>query len=63
VLFQINRDGPVSRITQTTPNRFTLDMGFFASVATYMLPIVVVLLAQVFGLFRFVLEPILGLFQ
>jgi hypothetical protein len=63
VLFQINRDGIISRIARTTPHRFSPDMGFLSSVWVYVLPAVLILVAHVFGLFRFVLEPILGLFQ
>jgi hypothetical protein len=63
VLYRINRDGLVSRITRTVPHRFTPDMGFLSSVSVYVLPIVAILLAQVLGLFRFVVEPIIGLFQ
>lgn len=63
VLYRINRDGLVSRITRTTPDRFTPDAGFFASMMTYVVPLLAIVLAQVFGLFRFLLEPILGLFQ
>jgi hypothetical protein len=63
VLYAINRDGLVSRIMRTTPHHLTPDRGFLSSVAYYVLPLVAVLVAQVFGLFRFVLEPILGLFE
>jgi hypothetical protein len=63
VLYKINRDGLVSRISRTTPNRFTPDSGFLSSVTIYILPLVGILLAHVFGLFRFILEPILALFQ
>jgi hypothetical protein len=63
VLYQINRDGIISRIARTTPHRFSPDMGFLSSVWVYVLPAVLILVAHVFHLFRFVLEPILGLFQ
>jgi ABC-type multidrug transport system fused ATPase/permease subunit len=63
VLYRINRDGLVSRVTRTTPGRFTLDSGFLSSLAAYVLPIVAVLALQVLGLFRFVVEPLLGLLQ
>jgi len=61
VLYDINRNGLISRITRTTPDRFTPNLGFFQSTATYVLPVVAVLAAQVFGLFRTFLEPLLGL--
>jgi hypothetical protein len=63
VLYQINKDGLVSRISQTTPNRFTPDTGFFSSLITYVLPILTILLLHVLGVFRFITEPILALFQ
>jgi hypothetical protein len=63
VLYRVNCDGLVSRIKQTTPHAFTPDAGFLSSIATYVLPILAVVLLQVLGLFRVVIEPILGLFQ
>jgi hypothetical protein len=63
VLYKINRNGLLSRILRTTPNRFTPDAGFLSSVAQFVLPVVTVVLLQLFGLFRFIMEPILGLFQ
>jgi hypothetical protein len=63
VLYKINRDGLVSRITRTAPDRFTPDSGFFSSVLTYVAPVATVALLQFLGLFRFIVEPILGLFQ
>jgi hypothetical protein len=63
VLITINLDGLVSRIMRTTPNRFTPDTGFFSSVMTYVLPVLAIILLQVLGLFRFILEPIVALFQ
>jgi hypothetical protein len=59
VLYMINRDELVSRIARTTPNRFTPDIGFFSSIFTYIVPVVSVVALQVFGAFRFMLEPIL----
>jgi hypothetical protein len=63
VLYRINRDGLVSRISRTTPNRFTPDLGFFSSLTTFVLPIVTVVLLQVLGVFRFIMDPILALFE
>src|SRR5262249_17066311 len=61
VLYRINRDALVSRVTRTTPGRFTPDIGFLSSLSSYVLPVLAVLALQVLGLFRFVLDPILGL--
>jgi hypothetical protein len=63
VLYKINRDGLVSRITRTEPDRFTPDSGFFSSMLTYVAPVATLVLLQLLGLFRFIVEPILGLFQ
>jgi hypothetical protein len=63
VLYRVNRDGLISRITRTTPGRFTPDQGFMSSLTTYVLPIIAVLALQLLGLFRFVVDPILGLLQ
>jgi|GEM_PF-2549670 len=61
VLYRINKDGLVSRIMRTTPNRFTPDAGFFSSIATYVLPLVTLVILQLLGLIRFIVEPILGI--
>jgi hypothetical protein len=45
-LVQVNRDELVSRITRTTPNRFTPDLGFLQATGHYVLPIVGGLLLQ-----------------
>jgi hypothetical protein len=63
VLYEINRDGLISRITRTPPDRFSFDAGFFSSIMKYILPLVLILAAQLFGLFRFILEPLFALFQ
>jgi hypothetical protein len=58
VLVQVNRDELVSRITGTTPYRFTLDMGFIRSVFTFVVPTVSLVALQLSGTFRFLLEPV-----
>jgi hypothetical protein len=61
-LVQMNRDELVSRIVQSTPNRFTPDLAFVQSTATYVLPIVAVLVMQfpsVGAAIRNVLDPLL----
>jgi hypothetical protein len=62
VLYKINRDGLVSRITRTAPERFTPDGHFLQSLTMFALPLIGVLLAHLFGLFRFILEPLYRLF-
>ncbi len=59
VLIEMNRDELVSRISRTTPGRFSFDTGFIGSFATYIIPTVGVLSAQLSGSFRWALEPLL----
>jgi hypothetical protein len=62
VLVQMNRDELMSRISKTTPNKFTPDTDFFRGVATYAVPLLGVLAAQfpeVWDLIRSLLDPIL----
>jgi hypothetical protein len=63
VLYKINRNGLVSRIARTAPERFTPDTGFFSSLLTTVFPVAAVVLLHLLGLFRVVVDPILGLFQ
>lgn len=60
VLYDINRNELVSRITKTTPNKFTPDRNFLSSVGMYVLPILGVVAAHLLGVFRIIFEPILG---
>jgi hypothetical protein len=61
-LVQVNRNELISRITRSTPNRFTPDLGFVHGATTYVLPIVGGLLVQ-FPFFasglRSLFEPLL----
>jgi len=59
VLIEMNRDEVVSRVTKTTPGRFSLDSGFLGSFFTYIVPAAGVLAAQLSGSFRWLLEPLL----
>jgi hypothetical protein len=63
VLVEINRNQLVSLITNTTPGRFTPDLGFVHSLVTYVGPALAVLVGQLSGAFRFVIEPILRVFK
>jgi hypothetical protein len=60
VLYGLNKNELVSRITKTVPNRFTPDRGFLTSVGTYVLPVLGVAAAYLIGAFRVVLEPLLS---
>jgi hypothetical protein len=59
VLVEMNRDELVSRVTRTTPGKFSLDSGFLGSFFTYIVPAAGVLAAQLSGSFRWLLEPLL----
>ena len=59
VLIAMNRDEVVSRVTRTTPGKFSLDSGFVGSFFTYIVPVAGVLAAQLSGSFRWLLEPLL----
>jgi hypothetical protein len=61
VLVAMNRDELVSRVTDSPPNRFTPDLTFAQGLATYVLPIVGVLVVQFpqfFGAVRAVFAPL-----
>ena len=60
VLYDLNRNELVSRITKTTPNRFTLDRGFLMSVGQYILPVLGVAALYLAGAFRVIVEPLLS---
>ncbi len=62
VLVQMNRDEFVSRISRTTPNAFSLDRPFVASLVKYVAPLVAVVVAQfsdVSDLIYLYVEPII----
>lgn len=59
VLVEMNRDELVSRVSQTTPGKFSFDKKFIGSFATYIVPTIGVLSAQLTGSFRWALEPLL----
>lgn len=59
VLIEMNRDEVVSRVTRTTPGKFSFDGGFLGSVLTYIVPVAGVLTAQLSGSFRWLLEPVM----
>jgi hypothetical protein len=60
-LVQLNRDELVSRITRSTPNRFTPDFSFLQGTFVYVLPIVAGLMVQfplVTSTLRSLLDPL-----
>jgi hypothetical protein len=59
LLYQINRNEIVSRVTHTTPDRFSLDSAFVRNFVFFVLPLFAVVLIQVFGRMRSVMEPVL----
>jgi hypothetical protein len=59
LLIDMNRDELVSRVTRTTPGKFSLDSGFIGSFFTYIVPAAGVMAAQLSGSFRWLLEPLL----
>ena len=59
VLFSVNYNNLISRIAGTTPNRFTPDGGFLMSLVTYIIPALGLVVLQLTGSFRFLLEPVL----
>ncbi len=63
VLFGINKDGLISRINRSTPDRITPDVGLITSMMAYVVPLVALAVLQILDLFRVVVEPILGLFE
>lgn len=59
VLVEMNRDEVVSRVTKSTPGKFSLDSGFLGSFFTYIVPAAGIMTAQLSGSFRWALEPLL----
>jgi hypothetical protein len=60
-LIQINQDELVSRITRSTPNRFTPDLSFLHGATAYILPIVAGVMVQfplVTSTLRSMLDPL-----
>jgi hypothetical protein len=59
LLIDMNRDEVVSRVTRTAPGKLSLDSGLIGSLFTYVVPAAGVLVAQLSGSFRWLLEPLL----
>jgi hypothetical protein len=60
VLYKINRNELVSRVTRTTPNKFQIDSSFVQNGAVFVLPLLIVVVTQLAGRMRSVVEPLLG---
>jgi hypothetical protein len=59
VLIRVNKNEIVSRITQSTPNRFELTWNFALSLIQFVGPIAVIVIAHLSGRLRAVVEPFL----
>ncbi len=63
VLYAANRDELLSRILRTPPGRFTPDRALLGQATALVVPLLVAVALQALGLFRVVLDPLLGLFR
>lgn len=63
VIYRINKNGLVSRVTRTTPDRLSLDAGLFSNLVSFVLPLLLVAIVQVGGRWRSVAEPVLDLIR
>jgi hypothetical protein len=60
VLYRINRNELISRVTRTTPDRFQLDAAFVQNLTVFVLPLFLVVVTQFAGRMRSVVEPVLS---
>jgi hypothetical protein len=60
VLYRVNRNELVSRVTRSTPNRFQLDTAFVRNILVFVVPLAAVVATQLAGRMRGVVEPLLG---
>jgi hypothetical protein len=63
VLIQINKNEIVSRITQSTPNRFELNWAFAQAALHFVGPIVIIVAAQLSGRLRSIVDPLLDVIR
>jgi hypothetical protein len=63
VLVRVNQNEMVSRITQSTPNKFEFNWSFARAALTFVGPILLVTAAQLSGRLRTVVEPLLNLLR
>ena len=59
VFIRVNRSEIVSRITQSTPNKFEFNLRFVQAVVQFVGPIAIVTVAQLSGRLRAIVEPLL----
>jgi hypothetical protein len=60
ILYSMNRNELVSRVTRTTPDKFQLDAAFVQNLAVFVLPLLAVVVTQLAGRMRSVVEPVLA---
>jgi len=63
VLVQVNKNEVISRITRSTPNKFEMNWAFIGAALQIVLPIAIIVAAQVSGRLRTILDPLLNLFR
>jgi len=63
VLVQVNKNEVISRITRSTPNKFDLNWTFIGAALQIVLPIAIIVAAQVSGRLRTILDPLLDMFR
>lgn len=63
VLVGINRNEIISRVTRTSPDKFSLDGKFLVNVFQFVVPLVALVVVQLSGRMRSVFEPILEVFR
>ena len=63
VLYRINKNGIVSRVLKMTPDKFTPDASFLYNFVLYIVPLVLLVIVQVGGRWRTVVEPVLDLIR
>jgi hypothetical protein len=59
VFVQVNRNEIISRITNSTPNKFELNWAFVVAVLQFLGPIVIIVGAHLSGRLRTIVEPLL----
>jgi len=63
VMVRINKNEIVSRITQSTPNKFEFNWTFIQATVQFVGPVAIVVAAQLSGRLRTVLEPFMDLIK
>jgi hypothetical protein len=63
VMIHLNKNEIVSRITRSTPNKFELNWKFVSQLVWYLGPIMLVLIAQLSGRLRVLVEPLMNVIR